>query len=212
MTRHHKASDASPHIAAATPEVTGAGPEVVADPVEVVGRVADDIAAQLARVEGEVAELKDAWLRAKAETDNVRKQAEASVAKALKYAVERFAEDLLPVKDALEHTLAAGDASLEALRSGVELTLKALQASFDRAQIVELNPVGEKYDPHRHQAMQLVDSGQPPNTVVTVFQKGYLINDRVLRPALVTVARNATEAETGLHSDSQLGSADSQLG
>jgi len=177
---------------AAPPAVADGGAETLADPVE-VGRVADDIAAQLARVEAEVAELKDAWLRAKAETDNVRKQAQADVAKALKYGVERFAQDLLLVKDALEHTLAAGDASLETLHSGVELTLKALQASFDRAQIVEVNPIGEKYDPHRHQAMQMVDSDQPANTVVNVFQKGYLINDRILRPALVTVAKSGTE-------------------
>jgi molecular chaperone GrpE len=173
---------------AATPAVTNAAAEAVADPVE-VGRVADDIAAQLAKVEVEVSELKDAWLRAKAETDNVRKQADLNVAKAHKYAVERFAEDLLPVKDALEQTLAADDVSLETLRSGVELTLKALQASFDRARVIEINPVGEKFDPHRHQAMQMVDYDQPPNTVVDVLQKGYLINDRVLRPALVTVAK-----------------------
>jgi len=150
--------------------------------------VVDDIAAQLARVQAEVSELRDAWLRAKAETDNVRKISQADVAKAHKYAVERFAEDLLPVKDALEQTLAAGDVSLDTLKSGAELTLKALQAAFGRAQIVELNPVGEKFDPHRHQAMQMVPSSLPANTVVDVFQKGYLINDRVLRPALVTVS------------------------
>jgi molecular chaperone GrpE len=177
---------------AATTAVTNTGTEAVSEPVE-IGSVAEDIAAQLAKVETEVAELKDAWLRAKAETDNVRKQAQGDVAKAHKYAVERFAEDLLPVKDALEQTLAADDVSLETLRSGAELTLKALQASFDRAQIVEINPVGEKYDAHRHQAMQMVDSEQPPNTVVNVFQKGYLINDRVLRPALVSVAKGKPE-------------------
>jgi len=177
---------------AATTAVTNTGTETVVDPVG-IGSVAEDIAAQLAKVETEVAELKDAWLRAKAETDNVRKQAQADVAKAHKYAVERFAEDLLPVKDALEQTLAADDVSFETLRSGSELTLKALQASFDRAQVVEINPVGEKYDPHRHQAMQMVDAEQPPNTVVNVFQKGYLINDRVLRPALVSVARAKPE-------------------
>jgi molecular chaperone GrpE len=153
----------------------------------------DDIAAQLIKAEAEVAELKDAFLRAKAETENVRKQAEANIAKAHKYAVERFALDMLPVKDALEQTLAAGDVPLEALKSGAALTLKALQASFDRAQVVELNPVGETYDAHKHQAMQMVESAQPPNTVVDVFQKGYLINDRVLRPALVTVAKGRTE-------------------
>jgi molecular chaperone GrpE len=190
MTRNQ--NKPGPETPGTVPMETGAGPEVIADSVD-VGHVADDIAAQMAKVEAEVAELKDAWLRAKAETDNARKQAQADVAKAHKYAVERFAEDLLPVKDALEHTLAAGDASLEALKSGVELTLKALQASFDRAQVIELHPVGEKYDPHRHQAMQLIESEQPPNTVVTVFQKGYLISDRVLRPALVTVAKGRTE-------------------
>jgi molecular chaperone GrpE len=154
-----------------------------------------DLAAQLASLQAEVGELKDAWLRAKAETENVRKQGEANVARAHKYAVERFAEDLLPVKDALEQTLAGGDVPLETLKSGAALTLKALQASFDRAQVVEIDPVGQVYDPHRHQAMQMVDSTQPANTVVTVFQKGYLINDRVLRPALVTVARPKAENE-----------------
>jgi molecular chaperone GrpE len=151
--------------------------------------VVDEIAAKLARAEAEAGELKDAWLRARAETDNVRKQAQADVARAHKYAIEKFAEDLLPVKDALEQTLAAGDVSLDTLKSGAELTLKALQSAFERAQVVEVAPTGEKYDPHRHQAMQMVDSAQPANTVVTVFQKGYLINDRVLRPALVTVAK-----------------------
>ncbi len=172
----------------------GAGmePETGAEPSEVVAAT-DDIAAQLIKAESEVAELKDAFLRAKAETENVRKQAQADVARAHKYAVERFAEDLLPVKDALEQTLAAGDVSLDTLKSGAALTLKSLQTSFDRAQVTEINPVGEKYDPHRHQAMQMVESGQPANTVVAVFQKGYLINDRVLRPALVTVASNKAE-------------------
>jgi molecular chaperone GrpE len=168
----------------ATPERADGGPDAAAEPVE-----ADDITQQLIKAEAAAAELKDAFLRAKAETENVRKQAQADVARAHKYAVERFAEDLLPVKDALEQTLSAGDVSLDTLKSGAALTLKALQSSFDRAQVSEVNPVGEKYDPHRHQAMQMVASDQPANTVVDVFQKGYLINDRVLRPALVTVAK-----------------------
>jgi molecular chaperone GrpE len=189
MKRHQNAPGTETPVAS---EGTDAGPEVFADPEE-AGRVADDIAAQLIKAETEVAELKDAFLRAKAETENVRKQAETNVAKAHKYAVERFAEDLLPVKDALEQTVAGGEVTLETLQSGAALTLKALQASFDRAQVTEVNPVGEKYDPHRHQAMQLVESEQAPNTVVNVFQKGYLINDRVLRPALVTVAKGKSE-------------------
>ena len=183
MTNKHR----HPHSSA---DVVAAGDPVAApagDP-ERTAHVADDIATQLARVQSEVSELKDAWLRAKAETDNVRKIGQADVAKAHKYAIERFAEDLLPVKDALEKTLTAGEVSLDTLKSGAELTLKALQSAFDRAQVVELNPVGEKFDPHRHQAMQMVPSDQPPNTVVDVFQKGYLVNDRVLRPALVTVS------------------------
>jgi len=190
MKRSHNTPDAEAPVAS---EETGAGPDVCADAVE-PGGIEDDIAAQLIRAEAEAAELKDAFLRAKAETENVRKQAEANVAKAYKYAVERFAEDLLPVKDALEQTLAGGEVSLDTLKSGAALTLKALQASFDRAQVIEVNPVAEKYDPHRHQAMQMVESDQAPNTVVSVFQKGYLLNDRVLRPALVTVAKGKAES------------------
>ena len=150
---------------------------------------APDLTDLLKKAETEVADLRDAFLRARAETDNVRKQAQADVARAHKYAIEKFAEELLPVKDALEQTLAAENVSPETLKSGAELTLKALASAFGRAQVVELNPVGEKFDPHRHQAMQMVESTQPPSTVVTVFQKGYLINDRTLRPALVAVAK-----------------------
>jgi molecular chaperone GrpE len=167
---------------------TGATAEAATPDATATAGVVDDIATQLAKVQAEVNQLKDAWLRAKAETENVRKVAQADVAKAHKYAVERFAEDLLPVKDALEQTLAAGDVALDTLKSGAELTLKALQAAFQRAQVTELDPAGEKFDPHRHQAMQMVASELPANTVVTVFQKGYLVNDRVLRPALVTVS------------------------
>ena len=185
MTNKHR----HPHSSA---DVVAAGDPVAApagDP-ERTAHVADDIATQLARVQSEVSELKDAWLRAKAETDNVRKIGQADVAKAHKYAIEKFAEDLLPVKDALEQTLAADQSvTVETLKAGADLTLKTLDAAFSRAQIREIDPAGQKFDPHLHQAMQAVESDLPPNTVVTVFQKGYLINDRVLRPALVTVAK-----------------------
>ena len=138
----------------------------------------------------EAAEMKDAWLRARADIENLRRQSQAELAKAYKYAIEKFAAELLPVKDALEQTLASGaSVSAEALRSGTELTLKGLAAAFARAGVTEIDPAGEKFDPHLHQAMQAVASDQSPNTVVTVFQKGYLINDRILRPALVTVAK-----------------------
>ena len=144
----------------------------------------------LAKALVEAAEMKDAWLRARAETENVRRQAQADVARAHRYAIEKFAEDLLAVKDALEQTVAAdASVSAETLKAGADLTLKALNAAFARAQITEVDPAGQRFDPHRHQAMQVVASDAPPNTVVTVFQKGYLINDRVLRPALVTVSK-----------------------
>ena len=152
---------------------------------------APDLADLLKKTETEVADLRDAWLRARADAENTRKQAQADIAKAYKYAIEKFAEDMLPVKDALEQTLAAENVSPETLKSGAELTLKALEAAFSRAQIAEINPVGEKFDPHRHQAMMTVESREPPNSVVTVYQKGYLINDRTLRPALVAVAKPA---------------------
>src|SRR5690242_4375467 len=156
---------------------------------------APDLAELLKKAETEVADLRDAWLRARADADNTRKQAQADIAKTYKYAIEKFADDLLPVKDALEQTLAAENVTPETLKSGAELTLKALQAAFGRAQIIEINPVGEKFDPHRHQAMMTVESREPPNTVVTVYQKGYLINDRILRPALVAVAKSASQED-----------------
>ena len=150
-----------------------------------------DMAALLDKAQAEAAELKDAWLRARADVENVRKQAAADVARAHKFALERFAEDLLPVKDSLEQSLGVVNATPEQLRAGVELTLKQLSAALARAQIAEVDPAGERFDPHRHQAMQMVPSDQPANTVVQVFQKGYLLNDRVLRPAMVSVAKPA---------------------
>ena len=150
---------------------------------------APDIAVLLSKAEAEAAELKDAWLRARADVDNVRKQAAADLARAHKYAIERFAGDLLAVKDALESSLGAENASTEALRAGVELTLKQLASAFEKAQIVEIEAAGRKFDPHRHQAMAMIDSPEPAHSVVQVFQKGYLLNDRVLRPAMVAVAK-----------------------
>src|SRR5437764_13569126 len=156
---------------------------------------APDLADLLKKAETEVADLRDAWLRARADADNTRKQAQADIAKTYKYAIKKFAEDLLPVKDALEQTLAAENVTPETLKSGAELTLKALETAFGRAQIMEINPVGEKFDPHRHQAMMTVESREPTNTVVTVYQKGYLINDRTLRPALVAVAKASSKED-----------------
>lgn len=143
----------------------------------------------LQEAERKAAEHREAWLRAKAETENVRKRTQIEVANAHKYALEGFASDLLPVKDSLEATLAADKATLEALRSGVELTLKQLASVFEKAGLKEIDPAGQKFDPHRHQAISMLPSDKEPNTVINVLQKGYLLNDRVIRPALVTVAK-----------------------
>ena len=131
----------------------------------------------------------DAWLRAKAETENVRRRAQEDIAKASKFAVERFARELLAVKDSLEAALAAEAPSVESMRAGTELTLKQLVAAFEKSSLTEVNPQGEKFDPHFHQAISMIEADQEPNTVVSVLQKGYLLADRVLRPALVVVAK-----------------------
>ena len=131
----------------------------------------------------------DAWLRAKAETENVRRRAQEDISKASKFAIERFAGELLAVKDSLEAALAAENPSTESLKAGSELTLKQLVAAFETSGLKEINPAGEKFDPNFHQAISMIESEQEPNTVVTVLQKGYLIAERVLRPALVIVAK-----------------------
>jgi molecular chaperone GrpE len=143
------------------------------------------------KLELQAQEHYDAWLRAKAEADNIRKRAQADIANAHKYALESFAGELLPVRDALEAALASDNTTIDALRQGVELTLKQLTGALDKGAIKEINPVGEKFDPHRHQAMTTVESDKAPNTVVHVLQKGYTLHDRVLRPALVTVSKSA---------------------
>ena len=131
----------------------------------------------------------DAWLRAKADADNIRKRAQADIAAAHKYAIENFSTELLAVKDSLEAALAVNTITMDNLKSGVELTLKQLNSVFDRFNLAEINPTGQKFDPRRHQAISTVESAAEPNTVVQVFQKGYLLNDRVIRPAMVSVAK-----------------------
>ena len=143
----------------------------------------------LKAAELQAAEHHDAWLRAKAETENMRRRAVEDVDKARKFAVENFASELLAVKDSLEAALAAESPSVENLKDGVELTLTQLSAAFGKLNLHDINPIGEKFDPHQHQAIQVVESDQPANTVVTVLQKGYRLNERTLRPALVMVAK-----------------------
>ncbi|RKT26114.1 molecular chaperone GrpE [Paraburkholderia sp. RAU2J] len=142
----------------------------------------------LAEAQAKIAELQESFLRAKAETENVRRRAQEDVAKAHKFAIESFAEHLLPVVDSLEAAVAHSSDDLQKVREGVELTLRQLTGALEKGRVVALNPVGEKFDPHRHQAISMVPADQEPNTVVAVLQKGFVIADRVLRPALVTVA------------------------
>jgi molecular chaperone GrpE len=144
---------------------------------------------QIRALELKASEHYDAWLRAKAEGENIRRRAQEDISKAHKFAVEKFAGELLAVKDSLEAALATQDQTVESFRSGVELTLKQLVSAFEKNALIEINPVGEKFDPHKHQAIGMVDSDQEANTVVTVLQKGYLIAERTLRPALVMVAK-----------------------
>jgi len=165
-------------------------PEVNADPA--VGEHTDtlpSIEEQFRQLELQSAEHHDAWLRAKAEGENIRRRAQEDISKAHKFAVEKFAGELLAVKDSLEAALAVPEQTVESFKSGVELTLKQLISAFEKNALVEVNPAGEKFDPHKHQAIGMVDSEQEANTVVTVLQKGYLIAERTLRPALVMVAK-----------------------
>jgi len=155
------------------------GPEPVRSPEELLAEAHAKLDAQ-----------RDAWLRALADAENARKRAQSDIAMARKYAAERIVEDLLPVMDALEATLGAGSASPDALRAGVELTQKQLRNALERAGVAEVSPdPGQRFDPHRHQAMAAVESDQEPNSVLAVMQKGYSLQDRVVRPALVTVAK-----------------------
>ncbi len=151
----------------------------------------------LAEAQAKLNEQRDAWLRALADADNARKRAQADIATARKYAAERIVEELLPVMDSLDAALGAADASPDALRAGVELTQRQLQNAFERAGVAEVNPApGQRFDPHRHQAMAAIEADQEPNTVLAVMQKGYTLHDRVVRPALVTVAK-ARAVENG---------------
>ncbi|MBI5936718.1 MAG: nucleotide exchange factor GrpE [Betaproteobacteria bacterium] len=139
-------------------------------------------------VELKAEEHHDAWLRAKAETENVRRRGLEEVDKARKFAVEKFAGELLAVKDSLEAALATGDsATLESLKSGVELTLRQLASVFEKQNLLEIDPLGQKFDPNLHQAIGMVEGEGEANTVAAVLQKGYLLNERVLRPAMVQV-------------------------
>jgi molecular chaperone GrpE len=161
---------------ASSPDSTGAPPSA-------------DALARLSELEAKHAEVADAYLRAKADAENTRRRAEEEMSKARKFAIESFADSLLPVKDSLEAAIAIQAATPEQLLEGVHATLRQLSAALERNKVIEINPgAGTKFDPHQHQAISVVPAEQDANTVVAVLQKGYLIAERVLRPALVTVA------------------------
>jgi len=131
----------------------------------------------------------DAWMYAKAEGENIRRRAQEDVSKAQKFAVERFSNEMLAVMDSLQAGLSVQNTTVENFKSGMELTLKQLTSVFEKFNIAEINPVGEKFDAHKHQAIGMLESEQEANTVVSVMQKGYSLNERVLRPAMVMVAK-----------------------
>ena len=169
--------------------------ETTPTPEQASPEAAQDLSAeqQLADLQAKHTEVSDAYLRAKAEAENIRRRAEEEVSKARKFAVESFADSLLPVRDSLEAALASHaakpDTPIETVLEGVQATLRQLGAAMERNKVIELNPAaGSKFDPAIHQAISMVPADQEANTVVGVLQKGYTIADRVLRPALVTVA------------------------
>lgn len=178
MTKPPEVVSTQPDVATETPAPLSAADAADASPEDLLKR-----AVQAA------AEHHDAWLRARAEADNIRKRAQAEVANAYKFAVDNFAAELLSVKDSLEAALATENATAASMRSGVELTLRQLESVFEKFNVAEINPAGQKFDPHRHQAISTVESDAEPNTVVQVLQKGYLLHDRVIRPALVIVSK-----------------------
>jgi molecular chaperone GrpE len=147
---------------------------------------------KLTELEARHAEVADAYLRAKAEAENTRRRAEEEMSKSRKFAIEGFAESLLPILDSLEAAIAIPHATTEQVLEGVHATLRQLTAALERNKVVEIAPAtGTRFDPHQHQAISVVPADQEPNTVVTLLQKGYSIADRVLRPALVTVSPSA---------------------
>ena len=171
-----------------TPEV-GQNADAASAAEDAMQAELNELRAQLDAAQATVNEQQDQLLRIRAEAENVRRRAQEDVSKARKFGIESFAESLVPVKDSLEAALAQPDQTVEALREGVEVTLKQLTAGFERNLLKEIAPAqGDKFDPHLHQAISSIPNEQPANTVVQLLQKGYSIADRTLRPALVVVS------------------------
>jgi molecular chaperone GrpE len=169
-----------------------AAPENAAETQNIAAEAASPMAALEAKLAEAVAlaeKHKDEWLRAKAETDNIRRRSAEDVLKAQKFGVEKMADSLLAVKDSLDAALLVEKPSIESFKEGIDITARQLTSVFERFSIAEINPAGAKFDPTKHQAIAALESEQEPNTVLNVMQKGYTLHDRVLRPALVTVSK-----------------------
>lgn len=185
MTTPETPPENQPEAQAAAGTPPGESPAAAADGAA----AASELEQRLAALEAKNAELSDAYLRARAEAENTRRRSEEEISKARKFAVESFAEALLPVRDSLEAAIAIPAATNEQLLEGVHATLRQLSHAMDRNKVLQINPdPGTRFDPHQHQAISMVPSEQDANTVVSVLQRGYLIAERVLRPALVTVS------------------------
>jgi molecular chaperone GrpE len=164
-------------------------PELTAEDVTAEQNVPVTPEARIAELEAALEEAKASVLYTKAEGENIRRRAMDDIDKARKFALEKFSNELLAVKDSLDAALLIEAADVKSYKDGVELTAKQLSSVFDKFNIAEINPAGEKFDPNKHQAISMLENSGEPNTVINVLQKGYTLNERVLRPALVMVAK-----------------------
>jgi molecular chaperone GrpE len=189
LAAHAAAGSASTGSSSSSTGNASAGPQAHAQDSN---SSADPLAAaqaEVATLQAKIADMQDQYVRGQAEVQNARRRADEEVSKARKFALESFADSLLPVMDSLEAGLAVQNATPEQIREGAEATLRQLVSALERNKVIAINPAtGAKFDPAQHQAISVVPAEQEANTVVTVLQKGYLIAERVLRPALVTVA------------------------
>jgi molecular chaperone GrpE len=189
---NHNVHNSAQHDIDPNAQSQSTAPEATADTANVVAEAASPTVALEAKLAEAVAlaeKHKDEWLRAKAETDNIRRRSAEDVLKAQKFGVEKMADSLLAVKDSLDAALLVENPSLESFKEGIDITARQLTSIFERFSISEINPAGAKFDPTKHQAIAALESEQEPNTVLNVMQKGYTLHDRVLRPALVTVSK-----------------------
>ncbi|MBI3231259.1 MAG: nucleotide exchange factor GrpE [Burkholderiales bacterium] len=181
MQDPEKQAEQAAQIADAVEQAVAAEPAAATEP---------SLEEQLHAAQLKLAEMQDAFMRARAEGENIRRRAQEDISKAHKFAIESFAESMVPVKDSLEMALKVEVLTIDSLKEGVEMTLKQLSSAFEKNRLLEVLPAqGDKLDPMKHQAVSVVPAEQEANTVVSVLQKGYMISERLLRPAIVTVAQ-----------------------